>query len=399
MAAPKKAKPLFRSPGLAGTLRGEIPELTQRLIAAVFTDNPEWTDYSAVTRADLLDGCQRFLTRILDLLAGQATDAEQDDVAASIGELRAEQGVPLEAMLRTFRLGGRIVWEALLDKAEDVPPAQFREIGTTMWAIIDGMSSALVTSYRSTELDRVRRDERRRHALIEDVLAGRAHDALFAAQAARELNLPVHGSYVAVVARGETHPLRTGSEMVLASIGIRSAWHIRGESMVGLVALEHRAVEPVLQHLRPQVRGRAGVSPVVAGLSQIDAAHTLALLALDTLPDDVVGLLVSLEDRYPEALLLRSPDLTQLLMTRALGPVLDLPVRERDILLRTLSVWLGENCSAANAAPRLHCHRNTVINRLQRVSTLLGRSLEGQRSYLELSLALAAVELSGRIRG
>ncbi|WP_220136120.1 hypothetical protein, partial [Nocardia gipuzkoensis] len=34
--------------------------------------------------------------------------------------------------------------------------------------------------------------------------------------------------------------------------------------------------------------------------------------------------LVSLEDRYPEALLLRSPDLTELMIARTLGPVLEL---------------------------------------------------------------------------
>ncbi|WP_181723598.1 helix-turn-helix domain-containing protein, partial [Nocardia gipuzkoensis] len=103
--------------------------------------------------------------------------------------------------------------------------------------------------------------------------------------------------------------------------------------------------------------------------------------------------LVSLEDRYPEALLLRSPDLTELMIARTLGPVLELSAKERGILLSTLAIWLAENCSAAHAAPRLHCHRNTVINRLQRISTLLGRRLEGQRSHLELSLALAALEM------
>ncbi|MBF6260101.1 helix-turn-helix domain-containing protein [Nocardia farcinica] len=365
---------------------------------AVFTDNPEWTDYSAVTRADLRDGCQRFLTRILDLLGGQAAGPEQDDVAASIGELRAKQGVPLEAMQRTFRLGGRVVWEALLDKAGDVGPAQLREAGTAIWEVIDEMSSALVTSYRNTELDRVRRDERRRHGLIEDLLAGRAHDALFAARAARELNLPAQGDYVVVVARGRPHPLRTGSEMALASMGIRSLWHARSDSTVGLVALEHRAVEPVLQRLRPQVRGQAAVSAGVAGLAEIGTAHRLALLALETVPNDAEEVLVSIDERYPEMLLLRSPDLTELLVTRTLGPMLELPVKERDVLLHTLAVWLAESCSAANAAPRLHCHRNTVLNRLQRIATLLGRPLEGQRSYLEFSLALAALDLGVQAR-
>ncbi|WP_280414200.1 PucR family transcriptional regulator [Nocardia carnea] len=383
---------------LATACRSEIPALTQRLLAAVFTDNPEWTDYSAVTRADLLDGCQRFLTRVLDLLGGRAEGTEQDDVAAAIGRQRAEQGVPLEAMLRTFRLGGRIVWEALLDKAGDVPAAEFREAGTAMWAVIDRMSSALVTSYRNTELERVRRDERRRHGLIEDVLAGRARDAMFAARAARELDLPVHGDYLVVVARGDSPPWHTGAETALSSLGYRSAWQERADSTVGIVALEDRAVEPVLRQLRPKVRGRAAASPVVAGMAAIGTAHGLALLALDTIAYDAAGVLVSLDDRYPEALLLRAPDLTELLITRCLGPILGLPEKEQAVLLRTLSTWLAAGCSAANAAPRLHCHRNTVINRLQRISTLLGRPLEGQRAHLEFSLALAALEI-GAHRG
>src|SRR5205823_12425837 len=97
----------------------------------------------------------------------------------------------------------------------------------------------------------------------------------------------------------------------------------------GLVALEHRAAEVVLQQLRPQVRGRAGASPAVPGLAQVDSAHALALIALQTLPGDAAGV-VSLDERYPEALLVRSPDLTDLLLTHALGPVLELPAKERD---------------------------------------------------------------------
>lgn len=70
-----------------------------------------------------------------------------------------------------------------------------------------------------------------------------------------------------------------------------------------------------------------------------------------------------------------------------------LPARKRDILLRTPAVWPAENCSAAHAAPLLHCHRNTVINRLQRTATLLRRALETPRGQLALSLALSAFEL------
>ncbi|MFE1591439.1 PucR family transcriptional regulator [Nocardia sp. NPDC058705] len=377
---------------LVAACRTEIPVLTKKLIAAIFTDIPEWTDYSPVSRDDLYDACCRYLTRVLDLVAGAVTGPDRDDVAAAIGRNRAAQGVPLEVMLRTFRLGGQIVWEALLDKAGELAPGEFRKIGAATWSAIDGMSSALVTSYRGTELEQVRRDERRRHGTIEDLLAGSARDTTFAARAARELNLPTHGGYLVVAVRGDRPHVEIGTEAALAALGIRSVWHDRVETIVGLVSLEQRDGTAVLERVRDRIRGRAAASPVVQGLAQIGTGHALAMLALETLPSAAPGL-VLLEERYPEALLLRSPDLTDLMVTRTLGPVLELPTKEHEILLRTLAIWLAENCSAANAAPRLHCHRNTVINRLQRISALLGRRLDGQRAHLELSLALAALEM------
>ncbi|MFF0454852.1 PucR family transcriptional regulator [Nocardia africana] len=393
MAPAQVPEPVPDSAELARACGSDIAELTTRLMGAVFTDNPEWTDYSAVSREDLRDGCRRFLTRVLELLAAKGAGAERDDVAAAIGRQRAAQGVPLEAMQRTFRLGGRIVWEALMDRAGDMSPADFRDIGTAMWAVVDGMSSALVTSYRGAELDRVRRDERRRHALIEDVLSGRGRDAVFAAHAARELNIPAGGDYLVVVARGEPQPLRLGTESALAAMGIRSVRHDRGDHTVGIVALEQHSPRQVAEVLEPLVLGRAGLSPAVEGLAEIDVAHALATLALDTAPRGRDATLTRLDDNYPEALLVRAPDLARRLVQRSLGPILALPAKERDILLHTLTVWLAENCSAAHAAPLLHCHRNTVINRLQRAATLLGRPLEGPRHQLELSLALTAREL------
>jgi hypothetical protein len=392
MPTSKKAIPQTRTRELAAACRADIPGLTDRLISEIFTDNPEWTDYSTVARADLVDGCRRYVTRILDLLGAPAT-AFDDEVAASIGRRRAEQGVPLEAMLRTFRLGGRIVWEVLLDKADELAPGEIRAAGTALWAVIDALSSSLVTSYRNTELEQLRSDERRRHALIEDLLAGRAHDTTFAARAARELNLPAGSAFLVVVACGEGEAVHTGTEAALTAVGIRSVWHDRVDSTVGLIAVERHDVASVLRRIEPHIRGRAGASPAVGGLAQVGTAHGWALLTLQTLPRDATGL-VPLHERFQHALLVRSTDLTDMLVTHTLGPVLALPAAERATLLDTLAAWLTHDCSAAHAATRLHCHRNTVINRLHRISTLLGRPLEGRRDYVELSLALAALDLA-----
>lgn len=365
-------------------------------MGAIFTDNPEWTDYSPVPREDLWEGCERYLGRILQILSGAVSGPDHDDVAAAIGRRRAEQGVPLEVMLRTFRLGGRIVWEALVEQAQRdrVAPDLLLGAATSMWTVIDDLSSALSTSYRNTELERLRRDDQRRHALVEDLLSGRARDTAFAQRAAKELDLPTGTRYLVVVA--ETGPDGTvvlrGPQSALSAVHVRSVWQMRADTLVGLIALERRGEQLVLDTLQPLARGRVAASPSVRGLAEIGLAHQLALTAMGTSTHGDREL-VSLDQRYPEALLVQSPDLAQRLLDSQLGPVLELPVKERNMLLETLAAWLEEDRSTAHAAERLHCHRNTVLNRLNRITNLIGQPLHGRGAYVSLSLALTALRL------
>ncbi|GAB3682275.1 PucR family transcriptional regulator [Saccharopolyspora tripterygii] len=375
----------------------DVPALTERLMSAIFTDNPEWTDYRPVPKEDLWEGCRQYLERILQILSGEVDISDRDDdVAAAIGRRRAEQGVPLEVMLRTFRLGGRVVWEALVDQAhrDGADPDSVLGVATSIWRVIDGLSSTLSTFYRNTELERLRRDDQRRHALVEDLLAGRARDVAFAQRTAKELDLPTGGAYLVVVAEmtdDAGFALRGHSE-ALAALHFRSVWQVRADSLVGLIALEQHPAELALDALRPLARARVAVSPKVQGLSEVGLAHQLALTTLGTSAPGAAEL-VTLEERFPEALLVQSPDLAQRLLETQLGPVLALPVKERDMLLDTLRAWLEENCSTANAAVRLHCHRNTVLNRLHRITTLIGQPLHGRTAYVSLSLALSTLHL------
>jgi hypothetical protein len=305
-------------------------------------------------------------------------------------------------MLRTFRLGGRVVWEALLERAGEAGGAgggavdsavDARALGaaaTAMWTVVDGLSSALSTSYRRTEAEQLRRDDQRRHALIEEVLAGRPAGR----RVAEQLGVPTGGAYLVVAADLDadgTAALRS-PQTALAALGVRSVWHVRADTLVGFVPLEGHDTGFVLDRLRPLARGRAAVAPAPRGLNGVALAHDLAVLALGTLPRDQAGL-VRVEDRHAESLLARSPELARRMVDAWLGPVLRLAPRERDVLLETLTAWLEADRSAGVAAERLFCHRNTVLNRLHRVSTLVGRELTGRQAYVELSLALTALAL------
>lgn len=369
----------------------DVDVLTDRLVTAVFTDHPAWTDYRSVPPEDLRDGCRRYLTRVLQLLAdGPVGNTDDDPVAGPIGRQRAEQGVPLEVMLRTFRLGGRVVWEALLERTDGVAPADVGAAATAMWTVVDGLSSALSTSYRRAEAEQLRRDDQRRHALLEEVVAG----GTTGQRVADQLDLPLGGAYLVVVA--DVDPDGTAAlpspQTALGALGVRSVWHVRTDTIVGLVPLESHDPAFVLARLRPLARGRGAAASTTDGLSGVAVAHRLAVLALGTLPRGTAEL-VRVEDRYPQALLLRSPELRRRLVDDWLGPVLRLPPRERDVLLETLTAWLEADRSAGVAAERLYCHRNTVLNRLQRAAALVGHPLTGRRAYVELSLALSALEL------
>jgi hypothetical protein len=370
----------------------DVDVLTDRLVTAVFTDHPAWTDYRRVPPEDLRDGCRRYLRRVLELLADgrSGSDTGDDPVAGPIGRQRAEQGVPLEVMLRTFRLGGRVVWEALLERTDGVPPADLGAAATAMWTVVDDLSSALSTSYRRAEAEQLRRDDQRRHALLEAVVTGGGTGQ----RVADQLDLPLGGDYLVVVADLDPDGTAalTGPQTALSALGVRSVWHVRTDTLVGLVPLEGHDPAFVPARLRSLVRGRAASAPTADGLAGVATAHRLAVLALGTLPRGSATL-VRIEDRYPEALLLHSPELRRRLVESWLEPVLRLPRRERDVLLGTLTAWLEADRSAGVAAERLYCHRNTVLNRLQRLTALVGRELTGRQAYVELSLALSALEL------
>jgi PucR C-terminal helix-turn-helix domain/GGDEF-like domain len=394
------AEPVPPVASLATAWLGDVDTLTDRLVTAIFTGNPEWTDYGPVSHDDLRDGCRRYLARVLELLGddGGVPAIDDDPVAGQIGRDRAEQGVPLEVMLRTFRLGGRVVWEALLERSLAVPvdPRVLGTAATAMWTVVDGLSSALSTSYRRAQLERTRRDDQRRHALIEEVLAGRATDGGFGQRVADQLELPVGGGYLVVVADlgADGTAALPSPQSTLAALGVRSVWHVRSDTLVGIVPMEGHESRFVLDRLRPLARGRVAAATVTGGLADVALAHRLAVLTLGTMPRTAAGL-VLVEDRLAESLLLRSPELARRIVGAWLGPVMQLPARERDVLLETLTGWLEADRSAGVAAEHLFCHRNTVLNRLRRFEHMTGRSTGSPRDVTELTLALDAYRLLG----
>ncbi|MGW4528245.1 PucR family transcriptional regulator [Amycolatopsis sp. NPDC004378] len=376
---------------LAASLLGELDELTDALVVAIGDQNPGYRVIDVVPRDDLWQSCHDNLRRVLQLVGQGAAEDDFYDAARTTGRRRAEQQLPLDDVLRSFRIGGRLVWQALTEQARAtgrLPDDAMLDLATRVWEVVDATSAQVAFAYHTAERSFVRADEQRRASLWEGLLQGRAADAGFAYEAGRTLRLPVSGPYVVVAAAGpgDAEPLGAALE----KLGSTSAWQSRADVLVGLVSLPRRAVPDVVAAVGAVLAVPAGVSLVVDGLAAVHTAYRQAVLAMRTVPPGRVDV-VCLAERLPEALLLSSPELTDSLLQDWLRGLLDLGGDERGPLLETLSTWVRTGGSATRSALALHCHRNTVLNRIHRIEGLIEHRLTGGDLPLELALVARAL--------
>ncbi|MBD8868277.1 PucR family transcriptional regulator [Nocardioides donggukensis] len=398
---------------LARHRRERVDALTDGLVGRIQATAPDYLDLDRVPTADLRASCHDNIVRVLELLGLEVARDEAAggdaaagaglvaapgdpldglyDAARETGRRRAEQGMPLDAVLRSFRFGGRIIWEDLVDEAADsLDPADLRVLGTGLWQVVDETSAQVAAAYHATERLHVQEDEQRRAELWEGLLGGRAADPAFAEEAGRILDLPVSGRYLVVAVAGHLPGDPAMSHRTAA--GAVTRWVRRTPGTVGLVSLGRARMEAVTAALGRIASLPIGHSGEATGLAGVEPAFRQALLALRSCGGRAG--VATFDERLPEALLLGSPDVAGRLLDIWLGGVLALPDAESRPLLETLEHWVATGGSTTRTASRTHCHRNTVINRLRRVAELTGRDLSEAAPPLELALALRVLRVA-----
>ncbi|WP_298553107.1 PucR family transcriptional regulator [Streptomyces luteogriseus] len=378
----------------ARVLRDDLPDLTDRLLAVLREQEPAYrtaleNDHAA-TWQEVYRSLRHSVTSLLD---PRGTREAAHRCTWQIGVARAEQGVPLDALLHAFRLGGSLVWQRLVEETTRSEPEDIRllvHVATDVWNFVDEHCTLVADAYRQAERQLAWRRENRVRLLAAALLDGTSRIADLP-ETAERLCLPEHGRYVVVaIAGGPPHDLPPGGSTYLHS-GVEVDYGIvlvgdesdRETDRDPLAALALTADAPA--------GCRIGVGSAVTGLAAVGDARRLADLALSICPRE--GGTVRLADHLPEALVVSCPQLGATLTERVLGPLLRLEPADRDVLLDTLVAWFACEGSAQRAGERLYCHRNTVLNRLRRCEQLIGRSLARPHDVVEISLALTARRL------
>ncbi|MFF5338745.1 PucR family transcriptional regulator [Streptomyces sp. NPDC013181] len=393
----------------ARVLVAALPELTNRLVEALREQEPA---YRAAIEADPAEIWQEVYHSLRHNVGSLIQPREFRDAAhrtsRRIGEVRAEQGVPLDAVLHAFRMGGAMVWQDLVDETARRHPEDIRllvHVAADVWNFVDEHCGVVADAYRRAERRMAWRRENRHRLMAAALLDGTVRIADLPDTAAA-LGLPEDGRYAVLALRdarraphGAAHPpleLPPGTDAV---------WHTGPETEFAILALgrgagadpadgaaaDDGALAELAAALRVPPGARVGIGSAVEGLAAVGDARRLAETALRACPAD--GGAVLLDEHLPAALVVSAPGLGAALADRVLGPLDRLDAADREVLIETLTAWFDADGSAPRAGARLYCHRNTVLNRLRRFEQLTGRCLTRPSDAAEVSLALTARRL------
>ncbi|MEV0585184.1 helix-turn-helix domain-containing protein [Nonomuraea sp. NPDC050310] len=362
---------------LAAGLLPEVPALAGRMLAAIVAENETYAALPAQRLAEVGEDNRLNLTEHLaDLAEARPTEAR---AAKETARRRAEQGVPLGTVLHAYRIGFRVVWQSMVERATAEPGYPLETLATSMtsvWRLVDTYSVAVTESYQQALLDLAQREAHRRQLLLDALIEGRVSDWSVLGGSAHALGLPATGPYLCVVA---------DPGLALATIGLRGVWRSRAEDQVGIVTA-CRGVRAALGG-----RGRIGISEPYERLPQTAAAYRVAQLVRSGLPPGSREA-ATVDSRPVGALVAAAPDLAERVGSAVLGRVLDRP--DGEALLEVLAAWMESGQSTAELARRLYCHRNTIRNRLGRIEQLTGRSLDHPGDVAALYTALLAHRLT-----
>jgi sugar diacid utilization regulator len=342
------------------------------------------------------------------LIRGDPVTAQELAFIGPHAALRARRGVPLADFLQAFRIGHRVIWDAIVEfAAEDEQAAGAAlDAARLVMEFIDLASTHAAQAYLEAqqlllaEGDRVRRD------LLEDLLAGREPAPGPRLTAARAAGLESGGRCVLIAAvpvspADDELALRSAASALARATGsvLRPLAVVRQDEIVIVRALDgddvRRLTEPVERAQRDLaatgVRLAIGISTPLEKTAGLPDGYREACAALESLPPG--GGVMALPDLSAfDYLTLRSDGTVLRLLAPAVRRFVEEDSAGGGALTATLLAYASANLNAKVAAQRLYIHVNTAHHRLARIEEKTGRDLRDLADVQEL---LIAIRLAG----
>lgn len=345
------------------------------------------------------------------LQEGRSPTAEELAGMRHSAARRAEERVPLDAVLTAYYLGGRMSWQALREEARDGEQDALLDAVDPLLGYVQTVTAAVAASYLD-EQQAIYGEQRDAHrALAQALLSGQEADSL-----AARLGVSLSGAYLVLACRFDPHRDELDAGVVAAVAARRKLRRIADRLSAiadgpvlslldpsgGLVLLPAAVagLDAALEKLRllaDELDGAAG-APVTTGIAAAtersgvpraaeQAQEVLRIACQLGRPPGAY----SLEDVLLEYQLCRGsealPKLAELLA----------PLLRNPDLLSTLEAYLDQDLDRRRTAAALHVHPNTLDYRLRRVSELTGLDISSARGIQLAGAALAARRLTPEV--
>ncbi|MGE0295047.1 MAG: helix-turn-helix domain-containing protein, partial [Pseudonocardia sp.] len=305
------------------------------------------------------------------------------EMAATAATLRAAQGVPVDDVLRGWRMGATELWrrqqriaaEIGIDVGEQLDAARF---------VLEGVDRALdaaIAGHREGLRRRDGPDAALRARLLRGLLLGTT--------TAADRDLLASGYRVgpdtpwrAVRARVDSDDEARLAEQALTAAGAALTARVDGE-MLAIVPDGATPASPV----------PAGVGGA-AGLAELPRSFAEAAAALATLTTFRRSGAATLDELGVEVAVATRPELGVRLAARYVAPLLATGVAGADVL-GTVDTYLRSGLRVHRTAQALYVHPNTVRHRLRRFETQTGARLDDMAEVVGVWWALRHHEAHG----
>ncbi|MDX6200372.1 MAG: hypothetical protein QOJ79_3523 [Actinomycetota bacterium] len=381
----------------------QLPVLARRMIETFLDEVPFYRQLPVEQlEGEILEICVNNLQVFFATLeAGRLPTGEELAEPRSSAARRAQERIPLDAVLTAYHVGGRVGWAALVAEAKPSETAELVAAGDRVQLYVQCLTSAVATAYLEEQqaISGEERDVRR--ALAAALMAGQPADALAARLAVDldatwnviALELAEHVDEKAAGVAGAV-AARRKVRRVQAVLDSQAAGEALGlfDATGGTVFLVDDGRD--IGRLAEQLQAAAGVEVRVAVAEGVSTGRLAGASAQTREVLRLVGRLGRPAGLYRLADVLLEYQLTR--PSDALDGLIALldPLERNPDLLLTLDAYLAENLDRRRTAAALHVHPNTLDYRLKRIAGLTGLEPTTTAGLQLLSAASMARRLS-----
>ena len=360
--------------------RDGAESLVDSVVARILQVVPAYGSGS-VSDKDLWWSVHRNLELNLLLIAERReVTAEELATRSQLGVRRAMAGIPIPDLLRAFRIGYLMLWEALTDRARafgvDAMEALLDNTAR-VWTLLDRVSTGVEEAYRAYQSASDTMSRRQGLAFLSGVMAlPLGEDST--AEHARRLRFDPAGPFLCAVAEGHVPAQARLFDGVLVEQPDRTVVFVQPPQ-------DPESAEEVLAETVQRLGvSAAGIGIVGGGLAGAQSslrcaerAHRVAAARNE---------IVLFRRNWFAAIACEAGDL--------LSPLIEPLASElaaSDEAMATVRAMIDHGGNLTAAARELHVHANTVSYRLDRLRKLSGVDLRSPSGMLDAHLALMLV--------